>query len=110
MPDAIAARDHRQDRFVERSADDFDPPLGRQFGQPVDVLRVLGRQPFEQAAARVERDLEVGRVAGKDVQERLVALLVRLLDDAVEVADRLVVMQRQNQADGIRHDLLSRGA
>jgi hypothetical protein len=37
-------------------------------------------------------------------QERQVAVPVGLFDDAVEVADRLVVMENKNEPDGGRHD------
>ena len=50
------------------------------------------RQPFHQRAAGVQRDRQV-RVLLEDIEKRAVAVLVRLLEDAVEIADRLMVVQ-----------------
>ena len=74
-------------------------PARDQLGQPIDVLGVLGVEPLHQRAAGVQGDLQ-RLVAGEHVEERPVAVLVGLLEDVVEIADRLVVVQGQDEADG----------
>ena len=59
-------------------------------------------EPLHQRAAGVQRDLQrVKRL--EDLQERQVAVLVRLLENVVKVADRLVVVQGQAESDWIGH-------
>ena len=98
LPDAVAARNARQDRLVERPAEDLDLPALDELAEPVDVLGVMLDEPFQQAAGGVQRDREL-RVVAEDVQERAVAVLVRRFEDPVEIADRLVVVQGENQSN-----------
>ena len=95
---------HRQDRLEERPADDLDPPLRDQLGQPVDVLGMMRGEPFHQRAADVQRHLQ-RLVAAEDVQERAVAVVEGLLEDVVEVADGLVIVQGEDEADAVGHDV-----
>ena len=98
LADAVARGDHRQDRLVERPADDLDPAGCDQAGQAIDIFAVPLVEPFHQRPAGVQRDRQI-RVGLEDVQERQVAVLIGLLEDAVEVADRLVVVQDQAKAN-----------
>ena len=59
----------------------------------------MGVEPFQQRAAGVQAHLQI-RIALEHVQERQVAVLIRLLEDVVEVADGLVVVQDEDEADG----------
>ena len=59
-------------------------------------------QPLHQAAGSVQRDLEV-RVVVEDVEERAVAILVRRLEHAVEIADGLVVVQGEDESNRGSH-------
>ena len=58
---------------------------------------MTGGQPFHQRAAGVQRDRQI-RVVFEDVEKRAVAVLVRGFEHAVEIADRLVVMQHDDQS------------
>ena len=60
-------------------------------------------EPFHQRAADVQRNLQ-RRVAAENVQEGAIAVVERLLEDVVEVADGLVVVQGQDQTDAVGHD------
>ena len=44
------------------------------------------------------------RILLEDVEERQVAVLIRLLEDAVEIADRLMIVQDEDQAKRRTHD------
>ena len=57
-----------------------------------------GGEPFHQRAAGVQPDLQ-RRVAAKDLQKRAIAIVEGLLHDAVEVADRLMIVQDQGQCE-----------
>ncbi len=98
----VAGRDHRQDRLEERAADDLNPPLGDQFGQPIDVARVVGVEPLHERAAGVQRDLQP-LIAAEDFEEGPVAVLVGLLENVLKVADRLVIVENEGKADGLGH-------
>ena len=63
---------------------------------------MAGVEPLHQRAARVEADLQ-SFVSFKDVKERQVAVLVRLLEDSVEVADWLMVVQDEHKAQRLIH-------
>ena len=107
LADPVASRDHRQNGFIECAADDLNASGGRVFGEPVEVFGVPYGEPFHEAAARVERELQRARVVGEDVEKRLVAFLVRLLDDRVEISHRLMIVQDKRETDGTRHGELS---
>ena len=106
LADAVPRGNHRQDRLEIRPAEDLDPPLLDQLGQPVHVFGMMRGQPFHQRAAGVQRHLQ-RLVAAEDFQERAVAVVERLLEDVVEIADGLVVVQGQNEADAIGHGRLA---
>ena len=65
---------------------------------PRDVLGLALDQPFQQRARGVQDEGDLG-IALEHVEERQVAVAVGLLEDAVEVADGLVVVQGEDQAD-----------
>ena len=103
LADAVAAGDHRQDRLVERAADDLDPPLARKLGQAIDVFGMGRVEPFHQRTAGVQGDPQ-GLVTAENIEERPIAVLVGLLEDVVEVTDGLMIVQGKDQADGVGHD------
>ena len=87
LPDAVAGRDHRQNRFVERPAQDLDPTFAGQLRQPVHVFAVLGVEPLHQRTAGVQGDSQRG-IAAEDFEEGQVAVLIGLLENVVEIANR----------------------
>ena len=77
-------------------------PAATSSRQAVEIVAVVRVQPLHQRAAGVQPHLQL-RIALEDVEKRPVAVLVRLLEDVVEVADRLMVVQDEDEADGVRH-------
>src|SRR5262245_32213168 len=59
-------------------------------------------EPFHQGPARVQRELQI-RIALEQIKKRAVAVLIGLLEDAVEVPDRLMVVKNKQEADRVRH-------
>ena len=102
LTDAVSRRQHREHRFVEGTAHDLDLPFGHESGDAVEIVGVVPVEPFGQRSARMERQPDAG-MPFEQFQERQVAVLVGLLDDAVEVADGLVVVENEDEPDGGRH-------
>jgi len=102
LTNPILRRNHRQDRLEIRAAENLDPPGLAQTGQTVEIVRLVFGQPFHQRAARVQRHFQ-RVVAAENIEKRQIAVLIGLLEDVVEISDRLVVVQGQNQTDGIGH-------
>ena len=100
---AVPAGDHRQDRLEERPADDLDAALGGQFGQAVDILGVDRVEPFHQRTAGVQGDSQ-RLIAAENVEKRQIAVFVGLLENVFEVADGLVIVEGEDQADGVGHN------
>ena len=48
------------------------------------------------------------RVSLEDVEKRLVSVLVCLFEDVIKIADRLMIVQNQYQADMLRHSRVGR--
>ena len=99
---AIDRWQHRHDRFVVRAANDFDSACVNQHPNTIQVFRVPLGQPMHQWAGSMQRNLQLF-VGLKDFQEWQIAVLVGLLKDAVEVADRLVVVKDQAQVRRSSH-------
>ena len=99
LPHPVAVGNHGQDRLVESAAQDLDPARLDQAANLGDVLGVLLDQPFQERSGGVqgERDL---RIVFQHVQKRAIAVAIGLLEDAVEIAHRLVVVQGEDQANG----------
>jgi len=59
---------------------------------------VVGLHPLDQRATGMQGDVQIGKFF-EDVQKRQVAILVGLLEYAVKVAHRLVVVQYEAESD-----------
>ena len=102
LTDPIARRNHRHDRLVKRAADDFDSARGDQARQPIQILGMVDVEPLHQRPAGVQGHLQA-RIALEDVQKRPVAVLIGLLENVVEIADRLMVVQDKQEPNAVRH-------
>ena len=102
LTDAVPRRQHREHRLVERTTHDLDLPFGNQSGDAVEIVGVVPVKPFGQWATGMQCQSNAG-MTFKQFQERQVAVLVGLLDDAVKVADGLVVVEDEDEPDGGRH-------
>ena len=58
LADAVAARNHRQDRLEIRPADNFDSAGCNEARQAVEVVGVMSVEPFHQRAAGVQGHLQ----------------------------------------------------
>ena len=92
---------------MEGAPHDLDPTRGDQARQAVEVVGMMPIEPFGQGAAGVQGQSDAG-VAFEHLQKRQIAVAVRLLDHAVEIADGLMVVQDEDEADGGRHGWCSR--
>ena len=99
LTNTVPRRQHRQHWLVERAPHDLDLPLGHEAGDAVEVVGMVAVEPLSQRAACVERQPDPG-MAFEEFQKRQVAVPVCLLDDAVEVADGLVVVENEDEPDG----------
>ena len=78
-------------------------PASTSAAHPRDVFGLLLDQPFQQRARGVQDERDLG-IALEHVEERQVAVAIRRLEDAVEVADGLMVVQGEDQADAATCD------
>ena len=62
-----------------------------------------GVEPFHQRAAGVQGDPQ-RLVAAENVEKRQIAVFVGLLENVIEIADGLVIVEGEDQADGIGHN------
>ena len=88
--------------------DDLDLAAIREGREAGDELRSLGAEPLEQGTGVVESDANAG-VALEGLDHRQVGAVVGLGDDPAEVADRLMVVERESQADAAGHAVSSGG-
>ena len=102
LADPIARRDHSQDRLVESSTDDFDSAGGHVPGQAVEIFGMMGVEPFQQRPAGVQGDPQVRKLL-EQIEKQAVTVLICLLEHAVEVADGLMVVQSEDEANRLRH-------
>ena len=82
---------------------DLDLAAVREPAQVRDECRALGAKPFQQRTGVVQPDANL-RVALQRLDHRAVGLLEHISKDPAEVADRLVVVERQRKRDSPRHD------
>jgi hypothetical protein len=105
---AVPVGNHRQHRFHVAGAEEFHlAPLGH-LAQQGHVIRVMGHQPFQQPAGRMQGETEI-RVFVDGFQERLVATLVGVFHDFREVADGLVSVDAEEEGNGFGHGYLIQG-
>ena len=96
LPNAVPLRNHRQNRFIERTTDDLDATGLDQLGDTTEILRVVRLQPLHQWSARVQRNPQM-IVRLENFKERQVAVLIGRFKNVVEVTNRLVVVQDQTE-------------
>ncbi len=98
LADPVGLRERRQHRLVHAAAEDLDlPPID----EPAHVVKEVGVLQVEplQEGSRVVEAASDRRVTQEQVDHRPVGLLVHVLEHPAEVADRLVVVERQGERD-----------
>src|SRR6185369_16668877 len=106
LADAVALGQGGENGLVPATADDLDLAAlgeGRETGDEVGSLRA---EPGEEGAGVVEGKADPG-MALEGADHREVGAVVGLGDDPAEVADRLVVVERQRQRDPASHAVSS---
>ena len=98
LADPIRGWDHRQDRLVESAAHDLDLTPSHQSPQAVHIFRLVVDQPFHQAAAGVQGQRDF-RIAFDQVEKGSVTVAVGAFKDAVEIPDRLMIVQTKDEPD-----------
>ncbi len=91
-----------EDRLVVTAAEQLDPARADQRPDPLDELRLVPAQPVEERPRVVQGEAD-RRVPFDRLEHRPIGLLVDLADHPAEVADRLVVVDREGEGDPGRH-------
>ena len=102
LPDPIALGQRRQHWLVIAAAQQLDLVAPHERAQPFDEVRPLRSQPLQQRARVMERQADA-RMALEGLEHRQVGLAVDVGKHPAEVADRLVVMDRQGERDAGGH-------
>ena len=97
--DPVLARERRQHRLVEAGEQELDPAVGGEPAEPVEVGGLVELEPLEQRSAQVQHDRQELPV-GERVEQRAVHVLDVLGEDVIEVADGLMEVQAEREADG----------
>ncbi len=92
----------RQHRLGVAAADHLELARAHHARDARDVIRELDIEIAEQPAADVQADDDAG-MALQRLEKRAVAARQRIVDDVIEIADRLVRVHAPEQADGLAH-------
>ncbi len=101
---AVLRRQRRQHRLEESAAQQFKPVFGDRRANAIEVLRMSLEEPLPQAS-RVVQDPAYTGMRFHHIQERQVGSLIGILDDVIEVADGLVIVDAEDETYG-RHSVL----
>ena len=97
----VGARQRGEDRLVEPREEELQPAVGREPAELVEVARLVGLEPLEQRAGKME-DGGKELALGEPLQQRAVDVLHVLAEDVVEVPDRLVEMETEDEPERVR--------
>ena len=100
--DPVPLGERGEDRFEVPTADDLHLSARGERPQQVERLGPLRLEPFEERAGVVQGKAD-RRVTVERLQHRQVGALVCFLNDPAEVPDRLVIVEREGEADLSRH-------
>ena len=99
----VGAGERREDRLVESSQQQLHAAIGGQPADHVEPCGVVLFQPLEQRTGDVQRQREeVGR--GRALDDRPVDVAHVIGHDVVEIPDRLMQVQAEDESEGCGHD------
>ena len=88
---------------------DLDLLLGHEPCHAIDVVGVLAVEPFCERSARVQAEPDAGMPL-EQIQQREITIAVGLFDHLVEVADGLMIVEDEDEANGSRHEWARTGS
>jgi hypothetical protein len=94
----IGRREHRKNGFVIAASQKLDPPGFHKSPESIDEIPVVVQKPVQKNPGEMLCDLEAG-MGFKGLQEREISLPVGLLEDMVEVPDRLMVVESEAEKE-----------
>ena len=92
------ARERGEDRLVEAREQQLELARAREAGEPVEVCRLVRLQPLQQRSGQVQHGGEEVRLL-QLVEQGTIDIVQVLAEDAVEVADGLVQVQPDHEAE-----------
>src|SRR5205814_7993498 len=95
----IPGRNDREDGLVESAGEKLHLPARDERAQRVEQRPVVGLQPFEERSRPVHGEAHAG-MAREQFQEGSIGALDGVLEDRVEIPDRLVIVDRDRDPDG----------
>ena len=79
-------------------------PCVDQLGQPVEIFGMMDAS-HSISEPLVCSEIFSDWIAAENVQKRAVAVVVGLLEDLIEIADGLMIVQGEDETDWIGHDV-----
>ena len=104
LADPVALGQGGEDRLIPAAADDLDLAAPDEPPEALDELGPFGGDPVEEGTGVVESELNAG-MPFEGLEHRQVGLFVGLGNDPAEVADGLVVVDRQRYRNASGHVL-----
>ncbi len=105
LPDLVPVRQERQDRLVEAAGQQLHLPIGGEPPQQIEGGPRALLEGREQAPGAVDGQGQAGAGLRDRLQEGVVGPEDRVVDDALEVTDRLVIVDAEEEVErGVTHD------
>ncbi len=101
LADLVPVRQERQDRLVEAAPQQLHLPVGGQAPQQVEGRTRAGLEGLEQAPRAVHGQGQAAPGAIERLEEGVIGPDDRVVDDGVEVADRLVVVDAEEEVEPV---------
>src|SRR5215216_2993530 len=96
--DPVGAGQRGKHGLIEAGQEQLHPTIAHQLPEEVQVRGVVGLQPLEQWARQMEHERQEAS-GGEMLQNWTVDVLDMLLEDVIEVADRLMQVETEDEAD-----------
>jgi hypothetical protein len=105
LPDLVPVRQQRENRLVEAAGQELHLPVGGESSEQIEGGSRALLEGGQQAPRAVDGQGQAGAGLRDGLQERMIGAEDRIVDDPVEVADRLVVVDTEEEVErGVTHD------